>query len=98
MSLRNTHWVTPRMPPAVGGSRKVAIKLVSRRLLCDDVVERGGLKSTGSTHLGDHDAVVCVQPRRAAYRHFCSMPHVLGVHHSLTADFQSQNTVIGRHE
>ena len=66
------------MPPAVGGSREVAIKLVSRHLLCDDVVERGDLKSTGSAHLGDYDAVVCVQPRRAAYRHFLQHAPRLG--------------------
>ena len=86
------------MPPAVGGSREVAIKLVIRSLLCDDEVERGESKSTGSAYLGDHDAVVSVQPRRAAYRHFCSMSHVLGHLDILTSDLQSRYTVSERHE
>ena len=86
------------MPPAIWDSREVAIKLVNRRYLCDDGFERGGLKSTCSAHLGDHDAVVGVQPRRAAYRRFFSMSHVLGHLHSVTADLRSQFTVSEQHE
>ena len=86
------------MPPAVRGSREVAMKLVSRRFLCDDGVERGVLKSAGFAHLRDHDAVVGVQPRRAAYRRFFSMSHVLGHLDILTSDLQSRYTVSERHE